>query len=423
MMSNTIDTVVIGAGHAGLAVSHLLGRAGRDHVVVDRGRLAEAWRSERWDSLRLLTPRWMTRLPGWRYTGLGQEGFMPSGELVRHLERYAATSGAPLELGREVFSVARAGTGYRVVADSASWLARNVVVATGPTGRPHVPATAHELHPDVDLLPALRYRNPGQLKPGGVLVVGASASGVQIADELARAGRRVVLASGSHTRMPRHYRGMDLHWWLERTGRLATTIDTVGDPRRVRGEPSLQVAGRAPDDPRGEVVDLATLQALGVEVTGRLRAFAGGVATFASDLATTVGESERRQTRFLDLVDDHVAASHLGDEVGPAVRPEPVPVPSTRPRIDLRSEGIGTVVLATGYAPHHPWLKVPVMDRRGAILQRRGATPAPGLYVVGQRFQHRRDSATIDGARHDAQDVVAAICADDSAALRALELR
>ena len=223
--------------------------------------------------------------------------------------------------------------------------------------------------------------------------------------------------------MPRQYRGMDLHWWLERTGRLATTIDTVGDPRRVRSEPSLQVAGRAPDDPRGEVVDLATLQALGVEVTGRLRGFAGGVATFASDLATTVGESERRQARFLDLVDDHVAASHLGSEVGPAVRPEPVPVPVTRPRIDLRAEGIGTVVLATGYAPHHPWLKVPVMDRRGAILQQRGATPAPGLYVVGQRFQHRRDSATLDGTRHDAQDVVAAICADDSAALRALELR
>ena len=423
MMSNTIDTVVIGAGHAGLAVSHLLGRAGRDHVVVDRGRIAEAWRSERWDSLRLLSPRWMTRLPGWRYTGLGQEGFMPSGELVRHLERYAATSGAPLELGREVFQVAPVGRGYRVVADSATWLARNVVVATGPTGRPHVPATAHELDPDIDLVPALRYRNPAQLKPGGVLVVGASASGVQIADELSRAGRRVVLAAGSHTRMPRHYRGMDVHWWLERTGRLATTIDTVADPSRVRREPSLQLAGRAPNDPRGEVVDLASLQAVGVQLTGRLQSFTGTVATFATDLATTVRESERRQHRFLDLVDDHVEQSHLTAEVGPAVRPAPVSVPVTRQRIDLRAEGIGTVVLATGYAPHYPWLKVPVTDRYGAIRQHRGATPARGLYVVGQRFQHRRDSATIDGARHDAQDVVAAICADDHVALRALELR
>jgi len=366
-MSNTIDTVVIGAGHAGLAVSHLLGRAGRDHVVVDRGRIAESWRSERWDSLRLLTPRWMTRLPGWRYTGLGQEGFMPSGELVQHLERYAATSGAPLELGREVFQVAPVGKGYRVVADSASWLARNVVVATGPTGRPHVPATAHELDPGIDLVPALRYRNPDQLRPGGVLVVGASASGVQIADELARAGRRVVLAVGRHTRMPRHYRGMDLHWWLECTGRQATTIDTVTDPHRVRSEPSLQLAGRAPNDPRGEVLDLATLQALGVELTGRLQSFAGPVATFADDLAGSVGDSARRQARFLDLVDDHVARCHLGTEVGPADRPGPVPVPMTRQRIDLRADSIGTVVLATGYAPHHPWLKVPVTDRYGAI--------------------------------------------------------
>ena len=423
MMSTTIDTLVIGAGHAGLAVSHLLGRAGRDHLVVDRGRVAEAWRSERWDSLRLLSPRWMTRLPGWRYTGHGQEGFMPSGELVRHLERYAATSGAPLELGREVFSVAHVGTGYRVVADSATWFARNVVVATGPTGRPHVPATAHELDPDIDLLPALRYRNPDQLRPGGVLVVGASASGVQIADELVRSGRRVVLAAGSHTRMPRHYRGMDVYWWLERTGRFAATIDGVADAGRVRREPSLQLAGRASNDPRGEVVDLATLQALGVEVTGRLRAFSGPVAELAPDLATSVGDSERRQARFLDLVDDHVEQSHLVAEVGPADRPRPVSVPATRERIDLRAEGIGTVVLATGYAPHHPWLKLPVTDRYGAIRQHRGATPARGLYVVGQRFQHRRDSATIDGARHDARDVVAAICADDCAALRALELR
>ena len=414
---------MIGAGHAGLAVSNLLGQAGRDHVVVDRGRVAEAWRSERWDSLHLLSPRWMTRLPGWRYTGPDQEGFMPGAELVHHLEQYAAASGSPLELGQEVYEVAAAGDGYRVVTDSVTWQARHVVVATGPTGRPRVPATAHELDPDVDLVPALRYRNPDALRPGGVLVVGASASGLQIADDLARAGRHVVLSVGSHTRMPRRYRGMDAHWWLELTGRLAATIDTVADPVRARREPSLQLAGRAPDDPRGDSVDLATVQALDVELVGRLGSFTGRVATFATDLATNVGESERRQSRFLDLVDAHVETSHLASEVGPADRPRPVPVPVTRERIDLRAEGISTVVIATGYVPHHPWLKVPVTDRHGAIQQRRGATAAPGLYVVGQRFQHRRDSGTLDGARHDARDVVAAICADDCAALRELELR
>jgi putative flavoprotein involved in K+ transport len=216
---------------------------------------------------------------------------------------------------------------------------------------------------------------------------------------------------------------MDAHWWLERTGRLATTIDTVDDPGRVRREPSLQLAGRAPDDPRGETVDLATVQALGVELVGRLRVFSGRVATFADDLATTVGDSERRQAHFLDLVDSHVETSHLASEVGPADRPRPVPVPDTRDRIDLRAAGIGSVVIATGYAPHHPWLKVPVTDRHGVIRQHRGATPVRGLYVVGQRFQHRRDGGTLDGARHDALDVVGSICADDCVALRSLELR
>jgi putative flavoprotein involved in K+ transport len=171
------------------------------------------------------------------------------------------------------------------------------------------------------------------------------------------------------------------------------------------------------------VVDLSTLQAVGVEVTGRLRSFAGHVATFAADLATSVEQSERRLARFLDSVDRHVEQQHLAAEVAPADRPRPVHVPGTRERIDLRAAGIGTVVLATGYKPHRPWLKVPVTDDHGVIRQHRGATAAPGLFVVGQRFQHRRDAGTLDGARHDARDVVAAICADDCVALRALELR
>jgi putative flavoprotein involved in K+ transport len=423
MSPRTVDTVVIGAGHAGLAVSHLLGRAGRDHVVVDRGRVAEAWRTQRWDSLHLLTPRWMTRLPGWRYTGLGLEGFMPAGELVGHLERYAASSAAPLELGREVLEVARHDEGYRVLADGAAWQARHVVVATGPAGKPNIPAATRGLSEDVQVLTAAQYRNPDRLPDGGVLVVGASASGAQIADELARAGRRVVLAVGSHTRVPRRYRGMDVHWWLDQTGRQSRTIDTVTDPTAARREPSFQLAGRESCDVRGADIDLNTLQDAGVEVTGRLRTSHGHQVGFADDLPATIRQADTRLARFLDLVDAHIESAHLTAEVDPADRPAPLRVGDPRTDLDLRAEGIGTVLLATGYAPHHPWLRVPVTGPDGHIRQVRGATPAPGLYVVGQRFQHRRDSATVDGAQHDAHDVVSHLCRGDSPALCGLELR
>ena len=200
----TIDTVVIGAGHAGLAVSRLLTQAGRDHVVLDRGRLAESWRSERWDSLNLLSPNWMTRLPGWLYGGADQEGYMSAGGFVRYLEKYADSFAAPVETGTTVHElVSGPGSGYRVVTDRGTWQARYVVVATGPWGQPHVPTSMERLDPGIELVSSSYYRNPARLQAGGVLVVGASASGVQIADELARAGRDVVIAVGRHTRMPR----------------------------------------------------------------------------------------------------------------------------------------------------------------------------------------------------------------------------
>ncbi|MGH3481953.1 MAG: flavin-containing monooxygenase [Nocardioidaceae bacterium] len=417
-----VDTVVIGAGQAGLAVSHLLGKAGRDHVVLDRGRVAESWRSQRWDSLRLLTPRWMSRLPDWRYTGAGQDGYMAGAELVRYLERYAATTAAPLELGREVMDVAARGDGYRVVTDDRSWQARHVVIATGPTGRPHIPDTASGLDPGVHLITPLQYRNPDQLPAGGVLVVGAAASGAQIADELARAGRRVVLAAGRHVRIPRRYRGMEIYWWLEQLGHMSRTIDTVADPDAARRQPSPQLTGREPDDPRGADLNLRTLEAAGVELTGRMRRFDGMQVTLADDLADTIRAAERRQARLLDGVDRYVEHHHLTREVDPPDRPAPIPSRGSRTQLDLRGEGIATVVLATGLRAHYPWLRVPVFNPDGTIRQVRGSTPAPGLYVVGgQRFQHRRDAATLDGARHEARDVAAHLCGDNGRTPCALE--
>ncbi len=397
-----VDTVVIGAGHAGLAMSRVLTRAGHDHVVLDRGRVGERWRTERWDSLHLLTPNWMTRLPGWPYSGPDPDGFMSVSALVRTLERYATSFAAPVVTGTTVLEVRRAGVEqYDVATDRGTFRSRNVVIATGPHGAPRIPAGI--VGADVALLTSNRYRNPAQLAPGGVLVVGASSSGVQIADELARSGRDVVLAVGRHTRMPRRYRGMDAFWWLERTGRTARTIDEVRDPEAARSEPSLQLVGRPGDDHHD--LDLATLQSRGVRLTGRLEALAGHTATFTDDLAHHVATADQVMHRFLDAVDEHIDRTGLTAEVWPAYRPAPVVVRTAPRRLNLAEEGIGTVLLATGFTPDHSWLRLPLHGPDGRIRQYRGVTDAPGVYVVGQRFQHRRDSGFIDGARHDVRAV------------------
>lgn len=400
---NTIDTVVIGAGHAGLAVSRLLTEAGRDHVVIDRGRVAERWRTERWDSLHLLTPNWMTRLPGWYNGGSEPEGFMSVARFVRHLERYAESFGAPVVGGTTVQDLRQANSGgYRLVTDRGTWRARHVVIATGPHGVPQVPAG---LGTD-EVLTSNGYRNPAELTPGGVLVVGASSSGVQIADELNRAGRHVVLAVGRHTRMPRRYRGMDIFWWLESIGRLSRTIDHVPDPAAARREPSMQLVGRREDERQPRDLDLATLQARGVRLLGRFEGMEGPRARFRPDLADTAAAADERMHRVLDAVDEHVACTGLTAEVWPAVRPRRLVIPAAVGFLDLSREGIGTVLVATGYRPDYPWLRLPITGPDGFIRQQRGVTAAPGVYVVGQRFQHRRDSGFIDGARHDAAAVV-----------------
>jgi putative flavoprotein involved in K+ transport len=402
-----VDTVVIGAGHAGLAVSRLLTEAGHDHVVLDRGRIGERWRTERWDSLRLLTPAWMTRLPGWQYAGSDPDGFLSAGQFLGMLEGYAASFGAPVVGGTDVLSVARSGhgEGYDVLTDRSIWRASHVVVATGPHGVPHVPAALAK-GAEVDVVTSNRYRNPSRLAPGGVLVVGASSSGVQIADELVRAGRHVVLAVGRHTRMPRSYRGMDVFWWLDSTGRLAHTIDEVRDPDAARREPSLQLVGRAEDDIRGPDVDLPALHARGVVLAGRLEGISGRVATFAADLQQTVAAADRTLARVLEDVDRYVELARLTSEVGPAMRPATFTAPPAPRRVHLNRERISTILLATGYRAEHSWINLPVKGEDGIIRQRRGITAAPGVYVVGQRFQHRRDSGFIDGARHDAHAVV-----------------
>jgi putative flavoprotein involved in K+ transport len=396
----TVQTLVIGAGQAGLAVSRCLTERSVEHVVLERGRLADRWRTNHWESLHLLTPNWASRLPGWSYQGPEPSGFMSAAEVATYLSDYATSFDAPAQEGTPVLSVERADEGgFRIRTPEATWRAAQVVIATGWCAEPHVPRSADRLDPMIGQLTPATYRRPDALADGGVLVVGASASGVQLADELARAGRDVVLAAGGHSRVPRHYRGLDIWSWLERIGTFAVTIDEVADPVRSRDEGSMQLIGRRD----GRDVDLRALQALGVELGGRLAEVDGYRVQLAPDLADTTAAADARLGRLLDRIDAHVRAMGLDADVLPAERPPAVVAPQGAPDgLDLRRRGISTVIWATGYTRPYPWLRVPVLDAKGEIAHRRGVTPAHGLYVVGQRFQHRRDSNFLDGVRHDA---------------------
>ena len=394
-----VETVIVGAGQAGLAVSRCLTGQGADHVVLERGRIAERWRSSRWESLRLLTPNWMSRLPAWSYPGPDPDGYMTAPELAGLLEDYAGSFTAPVHENTTVELVETSGGGLRVITDQRTWLARNVVVATGTENRPYLPPAASGIHPGIRQLTASRYRGPDQV-PGGVLVVGASASGVQIADELSRAGRPVVISVGRHARLPRHYRGHDILWWMDRAGVLGQTIDQVHDTRSARRAPSLQLSGR------GRPIGLDALAAGGVRLAGRLVAADGPRLSFADDLPATTGGAQARLDRVLRTIDGYLARRG-GEDAGPADPPAPFTAPAGPVELDLRRAGIGTVIWATGYQPAYPWLRVPVLDRHGQIAHSRGVTSVPGLYVLGLKFQYRRNSSFVDGVASDARFVAA----------------
>jgi putative flavoprotein involved in K+ transport len=396
-----IDTIIVGAGQAGLAASRCLTERGIEHVVLERGRIVERWRSERWDSLRLLTPNWMSRLPGWSYTGPDPDGFMTAAEVISYLAAYARAAAAPVEEGQAVEHLRPVDGGFEVVTASGRWRAANVVIATGWCDRPALPAVAGRLDPGICQVSPSGYRNPGSLPPGGVLIVGASASGVQLADELARAGRQVVVAVGKHSRVPRSYRGMDIFWWLERLGSLDRTIDEMPDPAACRHEPSLQLAGR----PDHMTPDLGMLSRAGVELTGRLAWAVGDRVGFARDLDASLMAADARMRRVLADIEKHIVASGLIDELLDADPPAGIAVDQQFDELDLKDRNITTVLWATGYRRSYPWLHAPVLDASGEIRQRRGRTPVPGLYVVGQRFQHYRNSNFIDGVGRDAAAV------------------
>ncbi len=398
---NVVDTVVVGAGHAGLAMSTYLTAGGRDHVVLDRGRTGERWRSERWDSLRLLTPNWTLRLAGCDYGGPDPDGYLTATGLADLLAGYANAFRLPILENTPAMTVEADDDGFVVVTPDDTWRAANVVVATGACDVPYVPPAAAGVDAGITQLTPSAYRNPDQLPNGGVLVVGASASGVQIADELRDSGRDVLLAAGSHVRLPRCYRGMDIVWWLQAIGTLDRSVDDMGDDARTRGEPSLQLIGRP-----GVRLDLGTLADKGVRMAGRLTGIDGSVAYFDRSLPESTRAAELRLRSVLRTIDKYVTASGLEDEVG---EPDPQPTLALPPgpeRVDLTA-AVRTVIWATGYRRNHRWLPAAALDGNGEVRQRYGITPLPGLFTVGQRFQTRRNSTFVGGSRHDAALIAA----------------
>jgi len=398
------ETIIIGGGQAGLAMSRCLSDRGVDNVILERGRIAERWRSERWDSLRLLSPRWQLRLPGYQYEGSERDGFMKMPELVRYFERYAHSFSAPVESETSVLSVKRDDDeGYRVTTDRGVWSAPNVVVATGQCDTPFVPLLAAGLGASVDQLVPTKYRNPGELSGGGVLVVGASATGVQLAEELRLSGRKVVLAASRHTRLPRQYRGRDILSWIDEMGMFDDAAADIGDLDGVRRGPSFQLVGR----PDHRSLDLGALREMGVILAGRLDGTSGTRVAFGDDLANDMRSADTKQDKLLDRIDAYACITgqggahaerpaHLAPEAGPA-------------ELDLRAEGIDTILWCTGFTQRYPWLQVPVLSERGAIVHDGGVTASPGLYALGLHWMRRRGSMTIDGVGKDAEDLAAHI--------------
>jgi len=398
-----VTTVVIGAGHAGLAASYFLSHHSIDHIVLERGEVANSWRRERWDSLRLLTPNWQSRLPGHRYEGPDPDGYMTMGEVIEFIERFAAISGASVRAHTNVESLRRTDDGYDVVTNRGEIWCRTVVIASGACNRPTVPRFATEVPATVAQLTPFDYRDPAQLSDGGVLVVGASATGVQLAAELTRSGRPVTLAVGEHVRLPRTYRGRDVLWWMETAGIWNQRHDQVDDLTRARRLPSPQLVG----DPQRRTLDLNALAATGVELVGRWAALRDDRALFSGGLRNVFALADLKLRRLLETFDEWARTHGRDAEVEPPERFAPTRVPeSTRLQLDLRRGEIRTIVWATGFRPEYGWLDVPVVDPKGQLRHDGGVLESPGLYALGLPVLRRRKSTFIHGIEDDAREVI-----------------
>ena len=408
MRNYSTTTVIIGGGHNGLAVSYFLSAQKIDHVIIERGEVANTWRTERWNSLRLLTPNWKTCLPGFPYDGNDPDGYMTMPEVADFINRYAQWIDAPLKTFTTVLSVRKENGSYKVITDRGTWMCRTVVLASGGFNLPKVPSIAASLPSSVDSVTALDYRQPSDLREGGVLVVGASATGIQIAAEIHRSGRPVTVAVGEHVRLPRVYRGKDIYWWMDMVGVSNERFDEVDDIIRARRVPSPQLVGT----PERKMVDLNFLTDMGVKIVGRLAGIRDGKAQMSGGLHNKCKLADLKMNRLLVTIDGWVSENGLDSGFPPPHRFDPTRVEKSPPlSIDLGGGEVRTVVWATGYRPDYSWLDVPVLDPRGQLRHEGGVVSgAPGLYRIGLNFLRRRKSSFIHGAEDDARDLVDHLC-------------
>ncbi len=365
--------------------------------------LASSWRRERWDSLRLLTPNWQSRLPGISYDGDDPDGYMTAAEVAELIERFAQSARAPVRTGADVTSMGRAGDdGYRVMTEHGEIQARTVVIASGACNLPALPAFADAVPADVEQITPFCYRNPDQLAEGGVLVAGASATGVQLAAEIRRSGRPVTMSVGEHVRLPRTYRGRDVLWWMDVSGVWDQRHDEVEDLTRARRLPSPQLVGT----PEHTTLDLNALMALGVELVGRWASVRDGVALFSGGLRNVCSLADLKMSRLLGGFDEWAGTSG-SDADAPTERFAPTEPPrSPRWRLDLRSGEIRTILWATGFRPDYRWLDVPVLDPKGHLRHDGGVVDSPGLYALGLPVLRRRRSTFLCGIEDDAREVI-----------------
>src|SRR5262249_42526460 len=372
----TVTTVIIGAGHAALAMSRCLAERSIDHVLLERGEVAQSWRTERWDSLRLLTPNWQSRLPGFRYIGNDPDGYRTLPEVVDFIADYAKSISAPVRTHTAVTSVRSDGAGYLLRTDRGEWRCRTVVIASGACNIARMPSFAASVPPSGETLTAQSYRNPAQVADGGVLLVGGSSSGTQIAPQLQRAGRAVTLAVGEHIRAPRVYRGRDLEWWMDAAGVLDERYDQVDDITRARRVPSLQLAGT----PDRSTLDLNALSDVGVRLVGRLAGITqDGKAQFSGSLRNMCALSDLKMRRLLELIDEWARANGVDSTVEPPDCLPPTRVEEAPPLgLDLEKSGINTIIWTSGYRPNYSWLEVPALDRKGMMRHDGGVVCSPG---------------------------------------------
>ncbi|WP_028630239.1 flavin-containing monooxygenase [Metapseudomonas resinovorans] len=394
-----IDTLVVGAGQAGVAMSEHLSKLGVPHLVLERNRIAEAWRTGRWDSLVANGPAWHDRFPGLEFD-LDPDAFAPKEQVADYFEAYAKQFDAPIRTGVEVKSVVRNTDrpGFTIETSEGVIQANRVVAATGPFQRPIIPPIA-PTNAKVTQIHSAQYRNPQQLPEGGVLVVGAGSSGVQIADELQRAGKQVYLSVGPHDRPPRAYRNRDFCWWL---GVLGLWDAEAAQPGKEHV--TIAVSGAR----GGHTVDFRGLAHQGVTLVGLTKSFDGDLVAFQQDLADNIARGDENYLSLLDAADAYIARNGLDLPEEPEARvtyPDPECVSNPILELDLAKAGVTSIIWATGYAVDYSWLKVNAFDAKGKPQHQRGVSSEPGIYFVGLPWLSRRGSTFIWGVWHDAKHI------------------